>query len=196
MLGFPIMCLSPIEGSEAGAWRRLRKRIPLRNTADALVLYGLLSVFSRTPRDHLSRGGTMHRRLGAPTLIINKKKHTPQSKLLETVPQLSSPSQMTLVCVRLTTANQVTLINQRTITNQQHQISPFRRNCMHGNVLMKPSCQHCLYAILIYGHEPLRKPLNQCFSTWGSPLQGQEIFSQGSSETVRKHSYLYYDSKQ
>lgn len=71
------MCLNPIEGSEAGAWRRLRKRIPLRNTADALVLYGLLSVFSRTPRDHLSRGGTMHRRLGAPTLIINKKKTYP-----------------------------------------------------------------------------------------------------------------------
>lgn len=67
---------------------------------------------------------------------------------------------------------------------------------MHGNVLMKPSCQHRLYAILIYGHEPLRNPLNQCFSTWGSPLQGQEIFSQGSSKTVRKHSYLYYDSKQ
>lgn len=73
----------------------------------------MFRLLSYTTEDHLSRGGTSHSGRGPPISILsqeNAPQLCPRVNLMETIPQVRVllESQVTLVCVKLTKANQPT----------------------------------------------------------------------------------------
>ena len=72
----------------AGTWRQEQKQGPWRNIAYWLASHGLLSLFSYTPQDHLTRGDTTHSGLVLSTSIRNLKKKGTQAHIIEAFSQL------------------------------------------------------------------------------------------------------------